>query len=146
MCHDPRSARRSHFVAHSTRVRPPTPRVKQSEFEVSDNANFAFQHDAHWRNDDMTRLTIFDNGPTDTVGYSRGLLMDVNYDNMSITLIQKFANQAKTFSQFEGSLQPSTLPTKPQITSSDLATSPSSPSLTIKATSFSTSSSVRRMP
>jgi hypothetical protein len=78
---------------------------KQSDFEVPDEANFAYQHDARWLNDDMTRLTIFDNGPTATVGYSRGLLMGVNYDDMKVTVIQEFTNQAKTFAQFEGSLQ-----------------------------------------
>ena len=78
---------------------------KQSDFEIPDEVNFAFQHDARWLNDDLTRLSIFDNGPTATVSYSRGLLMNVNYDNMTVTLIQEFTNQAKTFAQFEGSLQ-----------------------------------------
>ncbi len=78
---------------------------KQSDFEVDSDAAFAFQHDARWLNDDQTRLTLFDNGPTDTIDYSRGLLLDVNQDDMTVALITEFTNEAQTFSQFEGSLQ-----------------------------------------
>ncbi|KAK3717490.1 hypothetical protein LTR37_005880 [Vermiconidia calcicola] len=78
---------------------------RQSDFEVDADAKFAFQHDARWLDDDQTRMTLFDNGPTDTIAYSRGLLLDVNQDDMTVTLITEFTNEARTFSQFEGSLQ-----------------------------------------
>ncbi|CAO2657043.1 Nn.00g058460.m01.CDS01 [Neocucurbitaria sp. VM-36] len=78
---------------------------KQSDFDVDPAAAFAFQHDARWLNDEQTRLTIFDNGPTDSIKYSRGLLLDVNQNDKTVKLIQEFANGAKTFSTFEGSLQ-----------------------------------------
>ncbi|KAL1795100.1 hypothetical protein ACET3X_006916 [Alternaria dauci] len=78
---------------------------KQSDFDVDPAANFAFQHDARWLNDDQTRMTIFDNGPTETVSYSRGLLLDVNQDEKTVKLITEFTNQGKTFATYEGSLQ-----------------------------------------
>lgn len=78
---------------------------KQSNFNVDPAAAFAFQHDARWLSDDQTRITLFDNGPTNDVSYSRGLLLDVNQNDMTVKLIQDYTNGAKTFSQFEGSLQ-----------------------------------------
>jgi hypothetical protein len=79
---------------------------KQSDFQVDDAAIFAFQHDARWVNDNnQTRMTLFDNGPTDSIAYSRGLLLDVNQVDMTVKLIQDFTNDAKTWAQFEGSLQ-----------------------------------------
>lgn len=78
---------------------------KQSDFDVAPEAAFAFQHDARWLNDDQTRMTLFDNGPTEGIDTSRGLLLDVNQDDMTVRLIQAFQNGAKTFAQFEGSLQ-----------------------------------------
>lgn len=78
---------------------------KQSDFDVEDAVNFAFQHDARWVDDDQTRMTLFDNGPTDEIGYSRGLLLAVDQDAMTVRLINQFYNAAQTFAQFEGSLQ-----------------------------------------
>lgn len=78
---------------------------KQSDFEVDPAAAFAFQHDARWLSDEQTRMTIFDNGPTDSVQYSRGLLLDVNQKDKTVKLIREFTNSAKTFANFEGSLQ-----------------------------------------
>ncbi|KAL5449465.1 hypothetical protein PMIN06_006845 [Paraphaeosphaeria minitans] len=78
---------------------------KQSDFDVADDAVFAFQHDARWVDGNQTRMTIFDNGPTAAVGYSRGLLFDVDQHAKTVRLIREFHNGAKTFAKFEGSLQ-----------------------------------------
>ncbi|KAJ4372479.1 hypothetical protein N0V83_004253 [Neocucurbitaria cava] len=78
---------------------------KQSDFDVDSAADFAFQHDAKWVDAEQTRMTLFDNGPTDSVQYSRGLLLDVNQDDKTVKLVREFANGAKTFAQFEGCLQ-----------------------------------------
>ncbi|KAH6637961.1 ASST-domain-containing protein [Boeremia exigua] len=79
---------------------------KQSNFQVDDDAVFAFQHDARWIDDrNQVQMTLFDNGPTDDVAYSRGLLLDVNQDEKTVKLGREFTNSAKTFAQFEGSLQ-----------------------------------------
>ncbi|KIW06096.1 uncharacterized protein PV09_03265 [Verruconis gallopava] len=80
---------------------------KRSDFDVEDAANFAFQHDARWVDDKaQTRMTIFDNGPTDEVAYSRGLLLDVDQSAKTVRLNTEFANGAKTFAMYEGCLQP----------------------------------------
>jgi hypothetical protein len=50
-------------------------------------------------------MTLFDNGPTENTDYSRGLLLDVNQDDMTVRLIQEFTNEANTFARYEGSLQ-----------------------------------------
>ncbi|KAF2648108.1 hypothetical protein K491DRAFT_722852 [Lophiostoma macrostomum CBS 122681] len=78
---------------------------KDSDFDVDSNGVFAFQHDARWVNSDMKRITLFDNGPTDTIGYSRGLLFAIDEDAKTATLITEFTNEAQTFGQFEGCLQ-----------------------------------------
>ncbi|KAF2835004.1 hypothetical protein M501DRAFT_999555 [Patellaria atrata CBS 101060] len=78
---------------------------RRSDFDVEDAAVFAFQHDARWLNDEQTRMTLFDNGPTEGVDYSRGLLLDVDQDARTVRLITDFTNAAKTFGQYEGSLQ-----------------------------------------
>jgi hypothetical protein len=79
---------------------------RQSDFEVDPAANFAFQHDARWIDDKVqNRMTIFDNGPTATVGYSRGLLLDVDQTAKTVRLITEFKNTAETFAMYEGSLQ-----------------------------------------
>jgi len=84
---------------------------KQSDFDVDDNAVFAFQHDARWVDSkNQTQITLFDNGPTDDIAYSRGLLLDVDTDAKKVALAREFTNVAKTFSTFEGSLQPVSLP------------------------------------
>lgn len=80
---------------------------KQSDFDVEDAANFAFQHDARWVDDSVqNRMTIFDNGPTTEVSYSRGMLLNVDQTAMTVQLLTQFYNGAKTFAQFEGDLQP----------------------------------------
>ncbi|KAI4707633.1 hypothetical protein J4E89_007738 [Alternaria sp. Ai002NY15] len=78
---------------------------RQSDFDVDPAVTFAFQHDARWVDEDQTRMTLFDNGPTETIGYSRGLLLDVNQDEKTVKLITEFTNLGKTFGTFEGSLQ-----------------------------------------
>lgn len=79
---------------------------KLSDFDVDDAANFAFQHDARWVDDpDQTRMTVFDNGPTDTIGYSRGLLLAVDQGAKTVSLVTEFTNGAKTFATYEGSVQ-----------------------------------------
>jgi len=78
---------------------------KQSDFDVDPAANFAFQHDARWLDDSQTRLTLFDNGPTDTIGYSRGLLLSVDQTAKTFKLLTEFTNSAQTFAMYEGSLQ-----------------------------------------
>jgi hypothetical protein len=78
---------------------------KKSDFDVADDAVFAFQHDARWLDANQTRMTIFDNGPTDAVGYSRGLLFAVDQDAKTVGLIKEFYNGAKTFASHRSQQQ-----------------------------------------
>ncbi|KAF2258923.1 hypothetical protein CC78DRAFT_537429 [Lojkania enalia] len=78
---------------------------QQSDFDVEETAYFSRQHDARWVDEQQTRMTLFDNGPRDDVEYSRGLLLAVDQDAMTVRLIQEFTNEAQTFGQYEGSLQ-----------------------------------------
>ncbi|KAF1932259.1 uncharacterized protein M421DRAFT_98419 [Didymella exigua CBS 183.55] len=73
---------------------------KRSNFEIDDDAVFAFQHDARWVDSkNPVQIALFDNGPMEDIAYSRDLLLDVNSDT------KKFTNAAKTFATFEGSMQ-----------------------------------------
>ncbi|KAF2734421.1 hypothetical protein EJ04DRAFT_512544 [Polyplosphaeria fusca] len=79
---------------------------RASDFDMDEDAVFAWQHDARWINSsEQTRMTLFDNGPTDNFEYSRGLLVDVDQEAMTVTLLQDFANLNRTFGQFKGSTQ-----------------------------------------
>jgi hypothetical protein len=84
---------------------------KQSDFDIDDDAVFAFQHDARWVDSkNQTQITLFDNGPTEDIAYSRGLLLDVDTNTKKVTLNREFTNTAKTFATFEGSTQVLQLP------------------------------------
>ena len=78
---------------------------KASDFEIADDARFAFQHDARWINEGQTRMTLFNNGNEDDSDYSRGLLLEIDQEAKTAELVRDFSNGAKTFGQFEGSLQ-----------------------------------------
>ena len=79
---------------------------KMSDFQVDPKAVFAFQHNARWLDvDEQTRLTVFDNGPEGNIGYSRGLLMDVDQNAKTAKLMTTFINGPKTFAEFEGNVQ-----------------------------------------
>lgn len=77
----------------------------RSDFDIADDAVFAFQHDARWADTSQTRISLFDNGPNAAVGYSRGLLLAVDQVAKTVSLVTEFANAAKTIAQFEGNLQ-----------------------------------------
>jgi hypothetical protein len=79
---------------------------KVSDFDVAPEAAWALQHDARWIDDKVqSRMTLFANGPTASLAYSRGLLLDVDQAAKTVRLVREFTNAAKTFGQFQGSLQ-----------------------------------------
>lgn len=55
--------------------------------------------------DNQTRITLFDNGPTDTIRSSRGLLFAVDQSKMTVKLINQFYKGAQMFSEFDGCTQ-----------------------------------------
>ncbi|CAI6341338.1 unnamed protein product [Periconia digitata] len=80
---------------------------KRSDFEFeSSDAEFHFQHDARWLNEKQTRMTVWDNGdPQADVSVSRGLLLDIDQDARTASLVQDFTNENRTFGEFMGSVQ-----------------------------------------
>jgi hypothetical protein len=63
---------------------------KKSDFEMGPGTRFAFQHDAR-RQPDGT-ITIFDNGSPNKDEQSRGLVLDLDEDEMSATLVREYTH------------------------------------------------------
>ena len=79
---------------------------KLNDFDLAGDAKFALQHDARWiSREAQDRMTLFDNGPTENITYSRGLLLAIDQDAMTARLEQEFENTQRTFGTFQGSLQ-----------------------------------------
>jgi hypothetical protein len=77
---------------------------KQSDFEMGPGTRTAFQHDAR-RQEDGT-ITIFDNGAGPQVhDQSRGIVVDLDEDNMSATLVRAYTCPDKLVSTSQGSMQ-----------------------------------------
>jgi hypothetical protein len=84
---------------------------KDNDFEDKSDGqatNFAWQHDARWRNTDLTEMTLFDNGAADwvkTENETRGLWLSIDYDDMSVTLKQDYISPEGMLSISQGSVQ-----------------------------------------
>ncbi|KAG9944793.1 hypothetical protein KCU85_g7707, partial [Aureobasidium melanogenum] len=84
---------------------------KNNDFEDKSDGNatnFAWQHDARWHSEDLTELTLFDNGAADwvrTENYTRGLWLTLNYDDMSVSLKQDYISPERISSISQGSVQ-----------------------------------------
>jgi hypothetical protein len=84
---------------------------KDNDFEDKSDGqatNFAWQHDARWRNTDLTEMTLFDNGAADwvkTENETRGLWLSIDYDDMSVTLKQDYISPEGILSISQGSVQ-----------------------------------------
>ncbi|CAD0112463.1 unnamed protein product [Aureobasidium uvarum] len=84
---------------------------KNNDFEDKSDgqaSNFAWQHDARWRNTDLTEMTLFDNGAADwvkTENETRGLWLSLNYGDMSVTLKQDYISPEGILSISQGSVQ-----------------------------------------
>ncbi|KAI4720371.1 hypothetical protein E4T48_03315 [Aureobasidium sp. EXF-10727] len=84
---------------------------KNNDFEDKSDGqatNFAWQHDARWRNTNLTEMTLFDNGAADwvkTENETRGLWLSLNYDDMSVSLKQDYISPEGILSISQGSVQ-----------------------------------------
>jgi hypothetical protein len=84
---------------------------KDNQFEDKSDGqatNFAWQHDARWRNTNLTEMTLFDNGAADwvkTENETRGLWLNIDYDDMSVTLKQDYISPEGILSISQGSVQ-----------------------------------------
>jgi len=77
---------------------------KESDFEMGPGTRFAFQHDARRQRDGT--ITIFDNGASPKVHeQSRGIVVELDMDGMSATLVRAFTHPNKLLSTSQGNVQ-----------------------------------------
>lgn len=82
---------------------------KGSEFDIPQEADFHWQHHARWiEPNSRTHLSVWANMGTveDTEDtYSRGILMVVDEDSMTVSFVQDYHNTKGTWSKGQGSFQ-----------------------------------------
>ncbi len=76
---------------------------KESDFEMGPGTRTRFQHDAR-RQPDGT-ITIFDNGALKTDKLSRGIVLRLDEDAMTATLVKEYPNPDKKLSGTQGNVQ-----------------------------------------
>jgi hypothetical protein len=83
---------------------------KKSDFEMGEGARFSFQHDAR-RHEDGT-ISIFDNGTTifhdtlpEAVEESRGIVLQLDEEQMSASLVREYTHPGKLYADAAGNVQ-----------------------------------------
>jgi hypothetical protein len=77
---------------------------KKSDFEMGSGTRFAYQHDARLQRDGT--ITIFDNGASPRVHeQSRGIVVELDMDEMSATLVREFTHPNRLLSTSQGNVQ-----------------------------------------
>jgi hypothetical protein len=83
---------------------------KKSDFEMDPGTPFAYQHDARRQRDGT--ITIFDNGTTvfenglpRAVEESRGIVLELDEEEMSATLVREYTHPDKRFAHAGGNMQ-----------------------------------------
>jgi hypothetical protein len=76
---------------------------EHSDFKMGAGVRTALQHDAR-RNSDGT-ITIFDNGNVNRVDQSRGIVVEVDEDKMSATLVREYTHPDRVLSDTQGNVQ-----------------------------------------
>jgi len=77
---------------------------KESDFEMGEGTRFFSQHDARRQRDGT--ITIFDNGASPQVHeQSRGIVVELDMEGMSATLVREFIHPMKLLSTSQGNLQ-----------------------------------------
>ena len=83
---------------------------KKSDFEMGPGASFAYQHDAR-RQPDGT-ITIFDNGTTvfhngipKAVEESRGIVLELDEEEMTASLVREYTHPDKQYADAAGNMQ-----------------------------------------
>lgn len=80
---------------------------KQSDFEMGEGTPFAFQHDARVHGNG--ELSLFDNAESDQAkadaAWSRGLILQLNEETMTATLVQEYVHPTEILSVSQGNMQ-----------------------------------------
>jgi len=76
---------------------------KKSDFKMGAGVRTALQHDAR-RNSDGT-ITIFDNGNVTRVDQSRAIMIEVDEDKMSASLVREYTHPDRLLSDTQGNVQ-----------------------------------------
>jgi Arylsulfotransferase (ASST) len=76
---------------------------KYSDFHMGAGVRTALQHDARYNSDGT--ITIFDNGNVNRVDQSRGIVLEVDEDKMSATLVGEYTHPDRLLSDTQGNVQ-----------------------------------------
>jgi hypothetical protein len=76
---------------------------KKSDFEMGAGTRTAYQHDARRQRDGT--ITIFDNGSVNEVEQSRGIVVELDEDAMTATLVREYTHPDKVLSATQGNVQ-----------------------------------------
>jgi hypothetical protein len=76
---------------------------KNSDFDMGQGARTDYQHDA--RSHPGGIITIFDNGSVSRGEQSRGIVLKIDEDAMTATLLREYTHPAKVFSDTQGNVQ-----------------------------------------
>jgi Arylsulfotransferase (ASST) len=76
---------------------------KKSDFEMGPGTRFAYQHDARRQSDGT--ITIFDNGRPNKGEQSRGLVLDLDEDEMNATLVREYPHPHGEIAATQGNIQ-----------------------------------------
>jgi outer membrane protein assembly factor BamB len=76
---------------------------KESDFEMGPGTRTAYQHDAR-RQADGT-ITIFDNGNVNEVEQSRGIVVELDEDAMTATLVREYTHPDEVLAATQGNVQ-----------------------------------------
>ncbi|MDP9411438.1 MAG: arylsulfotransferase family protein, partial [Actinomycetota bacterium] len=76
---------------------------KKSDFEMGPGTRTDWQHHARRRSD--RTITIFDNGGVTTDGQSRGIVVELDEEAMTATLVREYTHPEKVFAATQGSMQ-----------------------------------------
>src|SRR5215216_3085750 len=76
---------------------------KMSDFDLGGGTRTDYQHDARYHDNGI--ITIFDNGSVNKDVQSRGIVVEIDEDAMSATLVGEYTHPDKIFSDTQGNLQ-----------------------------------------
>ncbi len=83
---------------------------KKSDFEMGPGTPFAFQHDARRQRDGTITIfdngtTVFDNGIPRAVEESRGIVLELDEEEMTASLLREYTHPDKQYADAAGNLQ-----------------------------------------